>query len=88
MSVSGEGRAINITYVDSGRVMQTEFNACLWWDLRNGQDYGKVEKNRSVWEKPMIIAGKKPWIQKVEKDPLMRAFRLDKMTLAVLECLK
>lgn len=32
-----------------------------------------------------IMAGKREWIQKIEKDPLMRAFRLDKMTLGALE---
>jgi L-seryl-tRNA(Ser) seleniumtransferase len=32
-----------------------------------------------------ILAGKKELIQSMEKDPLMRAFRLDKMTLAALE---
>ncbi len=32
-----------------------------------------------------IIAGKADWVQKIEKDPLMRAFRLDKMVLAALE---
>lgn len=29
--VSGQGRAINITYIDSGGVMQTEFNVLLPW---------------------------------------------------------
>jgi L-seryl-tRNA(Ser) seleniumtransferase len=32
-----------------------------------------------------IIAGKAAHIAKIERDPLMRAFRLDKMTLAALE---
>src|SRR5438128_6226766 len=32
-----------------------------------------------------ILAGRKEFIQKIERDPLMRAFRLDKMTLAELE---
>src|SRR5262249_24572573 len=32
-----------------------------------------------------ILAGRAEWIRKVETDPLMRAFRLDKMSLAALE---
>jgi L-seryl-tRNA(Ser) seleniumtransferase len=32
-----------------------------------------------------VLAGRKELVQKIEKDPLMRAFRLDKMTLAALE---
>jgi L-seryl-tRNA(Ser) seleniumtransferase len=32
-----------------------------------------------------LIAGKAALVQRIEKDPLMRAFRLDKMTLAALE---
>ena len=30
-NVVGEGRAINITYVDTGGIMQTEFNVALPW---------------------------------------------------------
>ena len=30
-NVEGEGRAINITYVDDGGVLQTEFNVLLPW---------------------------------------------------------
>jgi L-seryl-tRNA(Ser) seleniumtransferase len=32
-----------------------------------------------------ILAGKQVYIERIEKDPLMRAFRCDKMTLAALE---
>ena len=32
-----------------------------------------------------LILGKKKWIEKIERDPLMRALRLDKLTLAALE---
>jgi L-seryl-tRNA(Ser) seleniumtransferase len=32
-----------------------------------------------------VIAGRKELVRRVERDPLMRAFRLDKMTLAALE---
>jgi L-seryl-tRNA(Ser) seleniumtransferase len=32
-----------------------------------------------------LIAGRKEHVQKIEKDPLMRTYRLDKMTLAALE---
>lgn len=32
-----------------------------------------------------LICGRQVWIDRIERDPLMRAFRLDKMTLAALE---
>lgn len=32
-----------------------------------------------------IVAGRKGWVDRMEADPLMRAFRLDKMALAALE---
>jgi L-seryl-tRNA(Ser) seleniumtransferase len=32
-----------------------------------------------------LIVGRQEWVREIEKDPLMRAFRLDKMTLAALE---
>jgi L-seryl-tRNA(Ser) seleniumtransferase len=32
-----------------------------------------------------LIVGREKWIKKIERDPLMRAFRLDKMVLAALE---
>ena len=31
VNITGEGRAINITYVDTGGVMHTEFNVALPW---------------------------------------------------------
>ena len=31
-NVDGNGRAINITYVDTGNVLQTEFNVMLPWN--------------------------------------------------------
>ncbi len=55
-SVSGEGRAINITYVDTGGVMQTEFNVVLPWSkevslsapARNSASVAVVNVGRDV----------------------------------------
>lgn len=55
-SVSGEGRAINITYVDTGGVMQTEFNVALPWSkevslsapARNSASVAVVNVGRDV----------------------------------------
>jgi hypothetical protein len=55
-SVNGEGRAINITYVDSGGIMQTEFNVALPWSkevslaapARNSASVAVVNVGRDV----------------------------------------
>ena len=55
-SVSGEGRAINITYVDTGGIMQTEFNVALPWSkevslsapARNSASVAVVNVGRDV----------------------------------------
>ena len=55
-NVSGDGRAINITYVDSGGVMQTEFNVMLPWSkevslstpARNSASVAVVNVGRDV----------------------------------------
>ncbi len=55
-SVTGEGRAINITYVDTGGVMQTEFNVALPWNkevslaapARNSASVAVVNVGRDV----------------------------------------
>ncbi len=55
-SVSGQGRAINITYVDTGGIMQTEFNVALPWSkevslaapARNSASVAVVNVGRDV----------------------------------------
>jgi hypothetical protein len=55
-TVSGEGRAINITYVDTGGIMQTEFNVALPWSkqvsieapARNSASVAVVNVGRDV----------------------------------------
>lgn len=46
-SVAGEGRAISILYLDSGRVLQTEFNVLLPW-TREVQLTGPANVSASV----------------------------------------
>lgn len=55
-NVAGDGRAINITYVDTGGVMQTEFNVMLPWSkevslsspARNSASVAVVNVGRDV----------------------------------------
>lgn len=55
-NVSGEGRAINITYVDTGGIMQVEFNVALPWSkevslavpARNSASVAVVNVGRDV----------------------------------------
>ena len=45
--MTGEGRAINITYVDNGGIMQTEFNVALPWSKE--VSLSAPAKTRPVW---------------------------------------
>ncbi len=44
--VTGEGRAINITYLDTGNMLQTEFNVPLPWSKSRSNSPHRADGNR------------------------------------------
>lgn len=83
------GRKHNLPVIDdagSGAVLDFEGEPKVSEGIRAGADLVLFSGDKLLGgPQAGIIAGKKSWIEEIEKDPLMRAFRLDKMTLAALE---
>jgi L-seryl-tRNA(Ser) seleniumtransferase len=83
------GRKHNLPVIDdagSGAVLDLEGEPKVSEGIRAGADLVLFSGDKLLGgPQAGIIAGKKTWIERIEKDPLMRAFRLDKMTLAALE---